>query len=95
MKKALVFLLLLPVAACSGSSSSSVSESACDSVTGGESRVEVNAALGPVGGGGGNSSECAVWWGNYASGPCCSVRLTDCTTSGTVTSHVYDPTGCK
>jgi len=97
MKKILLCIvsLLAGLVACSSSSGGGVSEGACNGVTPGESRGDVNSALGPVGGGGGNSSECAVWWGDYNNGPCCSVRLTDCTTSGEVTSRSYDPTGCK
>ena len=95
MRKEFVFMLLLPVAACSsGSGNSGVSESACNGVSTGESRADVNAALGAAGGGGGNSSSCAVWWGSYDSGPCCSVRLTDCTAGGTVTSVAYAANGC-
>jgi hypothetical protein len=98
MKRILTVLVstaaLASLAHCGGPADNVNTES-CAAVQSGEVRTAVNNDLGKVGGGGGGDDWCDIWYGDYASGPCCAVALTNCGADGTVTGVHYYPAGCN
>ena len=92
---AFLVLISTSVLACSaGDDDAAFSQSDCNSIGSGSTRQQANGKLGKVGGGGGNSTSCNIWYGNYDKGPCCAVSLNSCGGDGIVRGASYHANGC-